>query len=97
MCIRDSEREFTAYRLGEGEPQVRMAVEVLAALGHSPRMVPSGGGSDVNAFILNGLPAVNLCNGMNDVHTPDESIAVESLEAMVDVTLGLVEAARADA
>ena len=56
--------------------------------------MPSGGGSDVNAFIRNGFPAVNLCNGMIDVHTPDERIAVESLEQMLDVTLGLIDAAR---
>jgi tripeptide aminopeptidase len=89
------EREFSAYRLGEGEPQVRMASQVLSSFGLTPRMVPSGGGSDVNAFIANGLPAVNLCNGMRDVHTPDERIAVESLERMLDVTLGLIDAARA--
>ena len=88
------EREFSAYRLGESDPQVRMALDVLGRLGHTPRLVPSGGGSDVNAFILNGLPSVNLCNGMVDVHTPDESIAVTSLEAVLDVTLGLIDAAR---
>ena len=48
----------------------------------------------MNAFIRNGFPAVNLCNGMVDVHTPDESIAIASLEAMLDVTLGLIDAAR---
>lgn len=90
------EREFTAYRLGEGDPQVAMAMGVLSGLGHAPRIVPSGGGSDVNALILNGFPAVNLCNGMTDVHTPDESIAVTSLEQMLAVTLGLVDAARAE-
>jgi di/tripeptidase len=31
---------------------------------------------------------------MIDVHTPDESIAVASLESMLDVTLGLIDAAR---
>lgn len=89
------EREFSAYRVGEGDPQVAMAISVLSALGHTPRLVPSGGGSDVNAFIRNGFPAVNLCNGMIDVHTPDEKIAVRSLEQMLDVTLGLIDAARA--
>ena len=88
------DREFAAYRLGEGDPQVRMAREALAGLGLEPRLVASGGGSDVNAFLRNGFPAVNLCNGMIDVHTPDERIAVESLERMVDVTLALVDAAR---
>jgi len=89
------EKEFVAYRVGEGDPQVAMAISVLAALGHTPRLVPSGGGSDVNAFIRNGFPAVNLCNGMIDVHTPDERIAVASLEQMLDVTFGLIDAARA--
>jgi tripeptide aminopeptidase len=89
------EREFSAYRVGEADPQVALAASVLTALGHTPRLVPSGGGSDVNAFIRNGFPAVNLCNGMIDVHTPDERIAVRSLEQMLDVTLGLVDAARA--
>ena len=89
------EKEFTAYRLGEGEPQVRMAMDVLSGLGYTPRLVSSGGGSDVNAFIRNGFPAVNLCNGMIAPHTPDERIAVSSLEQMLDVTLGLIDAARA--
>lgn len=89
------EKEFTAYRLGEADPQVALAMGVLSSLGHSTRLVPSGGGSDVNAFLLNGLPAVNLCNGMIDVHTADERIALESLGQMLDVTLGLIDAARA--
>lgn len=88
-------KEFIAYRVGEGDPQVAMAMSVLAALGHTPRLVPSGGGSDVNAFIRSGFPAVNLCNGMIDVHTPDERIAVSSLEQMLDLTFGLIDAARA--
>ncbi len=88
------EKEFTAYRLGEGEPQVRMAMEVLSGLGYTPRLVASGGGSDVNALIRNGFPAVNLCNGMIAPHTPDERIALASLEQMLEVTLGLIDAAR---
>ncbi len=89
------EREFSAYRVGEGDPQVALAIAVLSGLGHTPRLVPSGGGSDVNAFIRNGFPCVNLCNGMIDIHTPDERIAVRSLEQLVDLTLGLIDAARA--
>ena len=58
-----------------------MAMEVLGSLGHTPRLVASGGGSDVNALIRNGFPAVNLCNGMIDAHTPDERIAVDEPRA----------------
>ncbi len=31
---------------------------------------------------------------MTDIHTPDERIAIEDLERMVDVTLALVDVAR---
>ena len=36
----------------------------------------------------------NLANGMAQIHTPDEHIAVADLEGMVEVTLALVETAR---
>ena len=88
------DKEFTAYLLSEDDPQVRMAIDVLTSLGHAPRLVASGGGSDVNALLRNGFPAVNLCNGMVNVHTPDERIALTSLQAMYDVTLALIDAAR---
>jgi tripeptide aminopeptidase len=88
------EREFDAYRIGDGDPQMRMAIEVLSGLGYTPRLVPSGGGSDVNAFLRNGFPAVNLCNGMIAPHTPDERIAVGDLERMLAVTFAMIDAAR---
>lgn len=89
--------EFHGYRLSEREPQVAMVLGALSGLGLAPRLVASGGGSDVNALLRNGYPAVNVCNGMIDVHTGDERIAVSSLERMVDVTLALVDAARVSA
>jgi tripeptide aminopeptidase len=88
------DKQFTSYRLGEDDPQVRMAIEVLASLGHQPRLLASGGASDVNALIRNGFPAVNLCHGTIDIHTPDERIPLASLDAMLEVTLGLIDAAR---
>ena len=53
----------------------------------------SGGAADANVFNERGLQCVNLANGMTDIHTPNEHIAVADLEAMVDVTLALVDAA----
>ena len=53
------------------------------------------GGADANIFNLRGLTCVNLSNGMADIHTPDEHITVADLEAMVDVTLALLDEARA--
>ena len=55
----------------------------------------SGGGADANVFNARGIPCLNLANGMAEIHTRDEHIAVSDLDAMVDVTLALVDAARA--
>ena len=55
----------------------------------------TGGGADANVFNAKGLPCLNLANGMTDIHTADERIAVADLDARVDVTLALVDAARA--
>ena len=56
--------------------------------GFEPCEALSGGAADANVFNEAGLPCVNLANGMADIHTPDEHIAVTDLEAMVEVTLG---------
>jgi hypothetical protein len=37
---------------------------------------------------------VNLCNGMAEIHTASEHIAAADLDAMLDVTLALIAAAR---
>jgi tripeptide aminopeptidase len=83
------------YRLRRDAPAVELAAAALARVGREPRFVLSGGGADANVFNERGLQCVNLANGMTDIHTPDERIAVADLEQMVDVTLALVaEASR---
>ena len=54
----------------------------------------SGGAADANVFNELGLPCANLANGMTAIHTSDEHIAVEDLDAMVEITLALVDVAR---
>jgi tripeptide aminopeptidase len=89
-----TEETYRAYRLRRGDPVVRLAAEALERTGHEPRFALSGGGADANVFNQRGLPCLNLANGMADIHTPDERIAVDDLSAMVEVTLALVDAAR---
>ena len=89
------EEKYRAYRFSPGEPAILLAETALRSAGFEPRLVFGGGGSDANVFNLRGRPCVNLANGMTRIHSSDEHIAVEDLERMVDVTLGLVDAARA--
>ena len=85
---------FPGYRFRESDDAVQLAAGALTACGFTPRYALSGGGADANVFNARGLQCVNLANGMMEIHTPDEHIAVADLDAMVDVTLALVDAAR---
>jgi len=91
----DSRRSYRGYRFKRGDDVVRIASEALVRTEYEPRFILSGGAADANVFNERGLQCLNLANGMVDIHTPDERIAVADLEAMVDVTLALVDAALA--
>jgi len=95
-CMLETEvhEQYRAYRFRTDEPAVRIAADGLARAGFEPRYALTGGAADANVFNAHGLRCVNLANGATDIHTPDERIAVDDLERMVDVTLGIVDAAR---
>lgn len=87
------ERLFQGYRLTRTAAPIEAAAAALAEQGIEPEFIATGGGSDANALIAAGLPMVNLANGTAGNHQPDESVTVEALETMLDVTLRLVETA----
>jgi len=86
------ERLFRGFRLARSAGPVEVAARALDRLGIEPEYVSTGGGSDANAFIAAGLPVLNVANGTERNHQPDESVTVEALERTLDVTLGIVEA-----
>jgi tripeptide aminopeptidase len=87
------ERLFQGYRL----PRTAAAVEVAAAALREheiePVYITTGGGSDANVFIPAGLAVVNLANGTERNHQPDESVTLEALEKMLEITASLVRQA----
>jgi tripeptide aminopeptidase len=89
------ERLFRGYKLQRSAPVVEVAARALERHGIEPVYINTGGGSDANALIAAGLPMLNLANGTERNHQPDEAVSVDALETMLDVTLGIVEAAAA--
>ncbi len=85
---------YRGYRVGPSDPALALAQAALERSGFPPRPVEVGGGADANVFRAQGIPCVVLANGMAEIHGPREHIAVADLEAMVRVTLELVECAR---
>ena len=88
---------YDGYRLRENDRVVQLAALALGQCGFEVTTALTGGGADANVFNQRGIPCLNLANGMAEIHTADEYIAVADLDAMVDVTLALIDLARVDA
>ena len=86
---------YRGYKFKPGDLPVVLARKALESCGFEPKLALTGGGADANIFNAGGLSCVNLSNGMAHIHSPEEEIAVDDLVRMVDVTLALVDAARA--
>jgi tripeptide aminopeptidase len=87
------QRTFSGYRLPAGAPAVRVAEAALRSCGHEALRVSSGGASDANALLAQGFNTVNLANGTERNHEPDERVSDAALEEMLDVALALLDEA----
>ena len=87
------EEDFRAYSLARTAPAVALAAAALEARGIEPQFISTGGGSDAHVFNARGLPCLNVANGTQRNHQPDESVTVDALETMRDVVLEMVRLA----
>jgi tripeptide aminopeptidase len=88
-------KTYRGYRFAKSDDVILLAAAGLEQCGFEVRYGLSGGAADANVFNERGLRCVNLTHGVHDFHSPNERIAVTDLEAMVGVTVALVEGARA--
>jgi tripeptide aminopeptidase len=89
----DVERSFQGYRHTASQPAVLAAEAALRACGFTPTRITTGGGTDGNAIAAHpqGIPVTNLANGTEHNHEATERVTVAALEAMLDVTLALLD------
>lgn len=73
------ERSYSNFKLSQEDGIVQRAVAAAKALGLTPALVPSGGGSDANVFNAGGIATINISAGMDKVHTTEERLAVDDL------------------
>ena len=92
VSVRDA---FTGFALADDALPVRIACDALRETGFEPRLLASGGGSDVNVYNAAGLPSVNLSQGAENIHTPDEYLPVERLGETYRLLHALLRAAAA--
>jgi tripeptide aminopeptidase len=86
-----SQRTYPAFKHGENDPVVRLAVRAAERIGRTPKTLYSGGGSDANIFNGLGVPTANLAIGYERIHTTEEAIPVEELVKTVEMVLAIVQ------
>ena len=86
----DVQELFRSFRIPKSAPCVAIAERALGEAGIEPRHIVTGGGSDANAFQARGFQCLNVANGTQAAHQPDERVTVDALETMLDVALGIV-------
>ena len=79
---------------GAPSPSSRSPSRRSRPRGYVPEVLRTGGGADSHIFNARGRPCLNLPNGMRDIHTSSEAIAVADIEGIVRIVLALVDAAR---
>lgn len=82
---------FTGYRGSSRESSVALAAKALRRLGYEPSYRSSGGGSDANAFRVNGFLCTNLANGTERAHERTERVSEVALEANLELMLALLD------
>jgi len=87
------QQQFAGYRSGSRESSVVLAAKALRRLGYEPSYRSSGGGSDANAFRVNGFLCTNIANGTERAHERTERVSEVALEANLELMLALVDEA----
>jgi tripeptide aminopeptidase len=87
------EEQFRGYQHARTAPAVGLAAAALDACGVEPQFIRTGSAADANVFVNRGLPVVNMANGTQYAHQPNECVTVEALETMLGVVVELVRLA----
>ena len=85
------QEQFVGYRLDESTGALARVKDTLTGLGMTPELALSGGGTDGNVFVLNGIEAVVVGAAMHDAHTVRESVRISELEQGAQFCRALIE------
>ncbi|RYL94811.1 M20/M25/M40 family metallo-hydrolase [Sporolactobacillus sp. THM7-4] len=84
---------YPGYRFSPEDKIVEAAKRAILAIGRTPQLLSSGGGSDANVISGKGVPTINLGIGYEKIHTTKENIPVEELVKASGLVLSLIHQA----
>ncbi len=71
--------EYESFFIHDSDPFLKLVAGAHKRCGITPTFTITGGGSDANIFNSKGIRAINISNGMQMVHSPEEFILIEDL------------------
>lgn len=80
---------YQAFTLPETTAIVQWCQQAVRSRGQEPTLDATGGGSDANVFNQHGIAVVVVGVGYEDIHTPNERIAVASLVELAETLLAV--------
>lgn len=86
----DHDRHYHAYQVPDDAPVVQLAREASEALGFTPTLRTTLGGSDANVYNAKGVPTIVVATGMEKIHTHDEFISRKDLVDTARLTLEIL-------
>ena len=82
-------REYNGFEIKDSETPVRIAKEAIKRMGIKPKVISTGGGSDINIFNAKGKRAVSLSAVMENLHSNKEFVKIKELEKLCVLILEL--------
>lgn len=86
-----AKQSYGPQRVAPDAPIVQLCQAAVRRIGLEPRLVETGGGSDVNIFNMRGIEAVNLSIAYEEIHSTNEHIAIDDLERAAQLVRALLE------
>lgn len=82
---------YPAFTIDKDTEIAKLVTRSIESIGLKADLKSTGGGSDTNILNGNGIEAVTLAIGMNDVHTTSENIAIESIVQSSELVAAIIQ------
>ncbi|HCM73475.1 MAG TPA: M20/M25/M40 family metallo-hydrolase [Fimbriimonadaceae bacterium] len=90
----DHVRHYDSYLIPEDSTVVQVGQQAARKLGFTGDLRTTLGGSDANQFNTKGVPSIVMATGMEDIHTHDEHVSIESLVQNTELVMEIVRTVR---
>lgn len=82
---------YPAFVIDKNSEIAKLVTRSIENLGLKADLKSTGGGSDTNVLNGNGVTAVTLAIGMNNVHTTSENIAIDSIVKSAELVAAIIQ------